>query len=341
LTNLEDVAYIYRPSREADFLHGLLRGFKGVLVTDFYTGYDSLPCDQQKCLVHLIRDINSDMMSNPYDEEFKSLAGEFGALLRSIVGTIDRYGLKRRHLHKHKAEAAQFFRVLEARAYRSELALGYQKRLLKYEGKLFTFLDHDGVPWNNNNAEHAIKAFAYYRRTSDGQVREEPLSDYLVLLSIYQTCKYRGVSFLKFLLSGADDVETYCQRRQTKKGPQRLEVYPEGFPRRYNIGPREGKGDDAGSRSGRLRWKSAILAFLRDRPESGAGPSDIAEYCAGLIRGGTLVTTAPADDRPTVYRTVRRSLYAMKQAGEVIPAQGKGYLATLRGLEGVPGAVEK
>ena len=23
--------------------------------------------------------------------------------------------------------------------------------------RLFTFLDYDGVPWNNNNAEHAIK----------------------------------------------------------------------------------------------------------------------------------------------------------------------------------------
>src|SRR5262249_37712282 len=160
------------------------------LVTDFYTGYDSLPCGQQKCLVHLIRDFNADLMANPYDEEFKALAGEFGRLLRSVVATIDRYGLKRRHLHKHKASVARFFRARGARVYRSELAGDYQKRLLKNEGKLFTFLDHDGVPWNNNNAEHAIKAFAYYRRVSDGQMREEGLSAYLVLLSIYQTCKY-------------------------------------------------------------------------------------------------------------------------------------------------------
>src|SRR5262249_1354063 len=149
LTNLEDVAYLYRPSREADFLGDMLHDFKGVLVTDFYTGYDSLPCGQQKCLVHLIRDFNADLMANPYDEEFKALAGEFGRLLRSVVATIDRYGLKRRHLHKHKASVARFFRALGARVYRSELAEGYQKRLLKYEGKLFTFLDHDGVPWNN------------------------------------------------------------------------------------------------------------------------------------------------------------------------------------------------
>ena len=155
-----------------------------MLVSDFYPGYDSLPCEQQKCLVHLIRDINGDLMGNPYDEEFKALAAEFGKLLRSIVGTIDKYGLKKRHLHKHKAEVARFFRDLAARVYRSELAEGYQKRLLKNEGKLFTFLDHDGVPWNNNTAEHAIKAFAYFRELYDGQMGEEGLSDYLVLLSV-------------------------------------------------------------------------------------------------------------------------------------------------------------
>jgi predicted RecB family nuclease len=196
LTNLEDVVYLYRPNREADFLKVLLGEFKGVLVTDFYGGYDSLACPQQKCLIHLIRDFNNDLMGSPYDEEFKSLAEEFGKLLRSIVGTIDRYGLKKHHLHKHKAEVDRYFRALEARVYRSELADSYQKRLLKNESRLFTFLDHNGVPWNNNAAEHAIKAFARFRELYDGQLREEGLSDYLVLLSVYQTCKYRGVSFL-------------------------------------------------------------------------------------------------------------------------------------------------
>ena len=233
LTNLEDVVYIYRPTREASFLREMLRDFKGVLVSDFYTGYDSLQCEQQKCLVHLIRDFNGDLMGNPYDEEFKSLAAEFGKLLRPIVATIDRYGLKRRHLHKHEAEVSQFFRALESRDYHSELAEGYQKRLLKNERRLFTFLAHDGVPWNNNNAEHAVKAFAYYRRVADGKMREQGLSDYLVLLSIYQTCKYRGVRFLQYLLSRADDVESHSESRRKKRRPPRVEVYPKGFPPMY------------------------------------------------------------------------------------------------------------
>jgi len=71
-----------------------------------------------------------------------------------------------------------------------------RKRLLKYQDKLFTFLVHDGVPWNNNNAEHAITQFAYYRELANGQMSEEGLNEYLVLLSVYQTCKYKGVPFL-------------------------------------------------------------------------------------------------------------------------------------------------
>jgi hypothetical protein len=151
--------------------------------------------------------------------------------LRAIVATIDRYGLKKRHLHKHKADVARFFADVSARVYRSELAESYQRRFVKNQGQLFTFLDHDGVPWNNNNAEHAVKAFAYYRRVFDGMMGEDGLSDYLVLLSLYQTCKYRGVSFLKFLLSREDDIDEYCRQRRRKKPAPRLDVYPKGFPR--------------------------------------------------------------------------------------------------------------
>jgi len=68
-TNLEDVIFMYRKSREGDFLPDLLKGFTGVLISDFYSAYDSLACAQQKCLVHLIRDFNNDIQRNPWDED--------------------------------------------------------------------------------------------------------------------------------------------------------------------------------------------------------------------------------------------------------------------------------
>jgi predicted RecB family nuclease len=213
-TNLENVVFMYRPSREADFLGPLLQEFTGVLVSDFYAGYDSMNCPQQKCLVHLIRDINGDLMTYFHDEELKNLAKCFGALLVKIVATIDRRGLRCCHLQKHKVDVEMFFREGCDLMYQSEVAEKYRKRFLKYRDKLFTFLDHDGVPWNNNNAEHAVKHFAKYRIISNGRMRESGLQDYLVLLSIYQTCVYKGVSFLRFLLSGERDVDTFVETQR-------------------------------------------------------------------------------------------------------------------------------
>ena len=66
---------------------------------------------------------------------------------------------------------------------------------------MFTFLDHDGIPWNNNNAEHAIKRFAKYRRDADGRFTERSLEDYLGLATVFETCRFNNVNVLKFLLS--------------------------------------------------------------------------------------------------------------------------------------------
>jgi len=77
---------------------------------------------------------------------------------------------------------------------------------MKNRNGLFTFLNYDGVPWNNNNAEHAIKAFARLRRAIVGLSTGKGNDEYLVLLSICQTCKYSGLDFLSFLLSGETDI---------------------------------------------------------------------------------------------------------------------------------------
>lgn len=226
LTSMEDVVYLYRPSREADFLHTVLAGFQGVLITDFYTGYDSLPCLQQKCLIHLIRDINDDLLKHPFDQELKELATLFGQLLRGIMATVDRVGLKASYLRKHKPEVKAFMDVLTVKAFESEIAGQYGKRILKYQSKLFTFLEHDSVPWNNNNAEHAVKYFAKYRRLTNGRVTESGLQNYLVLLSVYQTCRYKEIRFLDFLLSKARDIDRFVAMKERSKTRRRMNQEP-------------------------------------------------------------------------------------------------------------------
>ncbi len=230
-TTAEEVVYLYRPTREGDFLRGLLKDFHGVLVTDFYAAYDALPCPQQKCLIHLMRDMNQELLDNPFDADLQSITGPFGTLLRAAVESIDRHGLKHRHLATHVSAVTRYFDLLAAQSFRSEAAETLRARLLKTRDKLFTFLRHDGVSWNNNNAENAIRQFAYYRDEITGVLREVGLQDYLVLLSIFQTCRYKGLSFLKFLLSRERDVDAYCEQPRRRRRRPLVEVYPKGVAR--------------------------------------------------------------------------------------------------------------
>lgn len=201
MASMDTVYYFFRPNRKAEFLKEFLTGFEGVLVSDFYSGYDSLPCHQQKCLIHFIRDLNNDLLMNQMNTEYKGIVTEFGRLLRKIITTTDKYGLKRRHLQKHAKEVEEFYTELLNADYNTELAVSWKKRFKRNKGKLFEFLKFDGIPWNNNNVENAIKSFAKYRRRAKGTLRQSGLEDYLILLSIQQTCKYRGIFFLEFLKS--------------------------------------------------------------------------------------------------------------------------------------------
>jgi hypothetical protein len=70
-------------------------------------------------------------------------------------------------------------------------------------------LDHDGVPWNNNNAENAIKSFAALRRGIDGLSTENGIRPTLKLLSIAQTLRNKNISFLDFLRSGERSLVKY------------------------------------------------------------------------------------------------------------------------------------
>ena len=228
-TNLEEVVYIYRPTREGDFLRKLLKDFHGVLVSDFYAAYDSIECPQQKCLIHLMRDINQELLNNPYDEELLSITRPFGAVLRAVVETVDTHGLKKRFMQKHKQEVESFFKRLNGQVFCSEAAESLRSRLMKHREKLFSFIGYDGVPWNNNNAENAIRQFVYYREGTSRRLKEQGLSDYLVLLSLYQTCRYKGVSFLKFLVSGQREVQSFCEGKRSVRRLAAVQVYPKGF----------------------------------------------------------------------------------------------------------------
>jgi len=208
-TDGERVAFRLTETRESAVVNEFLSGYEGVLISDFYPGYDGVPCRQQKCWVHLIRDINNELWKNPFDREFEAFVVEIRHLIVPVVQAVHKYGLKARHLRKFEREVERFYRKsIDGRQYQSELANKFHKRFERYRESLFVFLEKDGIPWENNMAERALRQLAVQRKIS-GFFYEDGALHYLRLLGLAQTCRFQEKSFLRFLLSGARSVDDF------------------------------------------------------------------------------------------------------------------------------------
>lgn len=203
------VVFKFGKTREATIAHEFLNAYQGILVSDFYAGYDSIACIQQKCWVHLIRDLNRDFWKNPFDREYEMFMQEIRNLLIPIMETVQKYGLKKRHLHKFSKQVEDFYdHIILDKRYKSELTIKYQKRFARYQESLFTFLEYDDTPWHNNTAERAIRHLAI-QGTISGKFYESFIPSYLRLLGIRQTCRFQEKSFLKFLFSREVDISQF------------------------------------------------------------------------------------------------------------------------------------
>ena len=208
-TDGDHVIFRMTETREATIVHELLSGYQGVLITDFYSGYDSVPCRQQKCWVHLSRDLNDDLWANPFNAEFERFVSDVRDLIIPIFEAVGKYGLKKRNLRKFKKPVERFYeKTIRDRIYESEVTCRYQKRFERYRESLFVFLDEDCIAWNNNTAERALRDLAVQRKIS-GSFFKRVATHYLVLLGIAQSCKFQGKSFLRFLLSREKDVDAF------------------------------------------------------------------------------------------------------------------------------------
>lgn len=207
-TNGKDVLLELTKTREADIVHRHLEGYSGILISDFYGGYDAVNCIQQKCLVHLIRDINEDLWKSPFDHEFEQFVFAFKNLITPILRTVDEIGSNIEALQPFLESVEHFYDNTINKRYISEPAKKYQKRFIRYKTSLFTFLEHNNTPWNNNMAERAIRHLAIQRKIS-GSFSEKGAADYIALLSLAQTCRFQDKSFLRFLLSQKEHPDDY------------------------------------------------------------------------------------------------------------------------------------
>jgi transposase len=182
--------------------------FSGTLVTDFWGAYNAVACAaRQVCLVHLLRELEQ-------TEKYKSPSHawpEFAKKLRRLIGDAIRlrrsqgelspetYASRKNRLHERLAE-------LVDGPWRDAHARRLIKRLRRHRDDLFTFLDQEDVPFDNNHAERSIRPAVILRKNSYGNRSQRGADCQAVLMSIFRTLKQRGYDPIQTVI---DAIEHY------------------------------------------------------------------------------------------------------------------------------------
>lgn len=152
----------------------------GALVSDFYSAYGLLEGDQQKCLVHLRREMRECRAKGPPggDPEFEKPY----KVLKRILDDADRLAQGRkklaalvykRRVRRLKNRLIDFACVSFANPDWQRLS----KRLLVHQKEIFMFLDKPGVPSHNNTAERAIRPHVIIRKRKMYPLHRQQASD--------------------------------------------------------------------------------------------------------------------------------------------------------------------
>ncbi len=171
-----------------------IQEFGGTLVSDFWGAYNAVVCAfRQKCLAHLFRELE-------HTEKYKSPGEdwpEFAKKLRRLLGdairlwrrreelSAETYASRRGRIHHRLAE-------LIDTPWEDANAKRLIKRFRRHQHELFTFLDQEGVPFDNNHAERTIRPAVIIRKNSYGNRSEQGADCQAVLMSVFRTLKQRG-----------------------------------------------------------------------------------------------------------------------------------------------------
>ena len=73
----------------------------------------------------------------------------------------------------------------------------------------------DDIPWHNNPAENVLRSITLQFDISK-VLHKSVIEEYLLFLSIKQTCRFQNKSFLKFLLSKEKDIDFFITTKLRK-----------------------------------------------------------------------------------------------------------------------------
>src|ERR1035437_2256290 len=167
--------------------------FAGTLVCDFWGAYNAVVCSRrQRCLVHLLRDLDFVETYRNVNQDWPAFAKMLRRLIGDAIRLWNRQAVPPEEYASRRMRLTVRLQDLIAGAWDHPEARRLIKRLRRHQDELFTFLDHPGVPFDNNHAERAIRPAVIIRKNSQCNRSLKGADTQAILMSVYRTLKQRG-----------------------------------------------------------------------------------------------------------------------------------------------------
>lgn len=169
--------------------------FDGVLVSDFFGAYNILTCAKQKCLVHLLRELERVTKYKDTSKDWPAFCKKLKRLVRDAIrlrkafDSLDMETYQRRY---HRIE--ERLQALIDTEWTNKEAKRLVKRLIRHQHELFTFVLETDVPFDNNFAERMIRLGVIMRKNSYNNRSAKGAYTQSVLMSVFITLKQRGLN---------------------------------------------------------------------------------------------------------------------------------------------------
>ena len=163
--------------------------YPGIVVSDFYGGYNTHLGLHQRCWVHLLRDVHHLTEKSPLPGVLA-----WAKRLRQVYdrakafSSPDRRGRAKARVKFQEQLVALASPFVAASLPQSVLC----KRLLQFESEMFTFVEYPAVPSENNAAERVIRSRVIARKISGGTRSPVGSQTMAVLSSLFATWQLRG-----------------------------------------------------------------------------------------------------------------------------------------------------
>jgi len=194
------VVYEVARSRGKDVPRNVLGDYQGTVVSDSWSAWNHIGGSWQRCLVHYLRELEETVKYKSPGKDFFPFAKKLRRILRDAIRMAD----ERDHAERLRAKArfgARVDALISSYPSSSERNCArLLKRLRRERGMLFTFLEEDGVDWNNNAAERALRSSVVIRKITYGNQSDEGAHAHAVLMSIRETCGLRRENFFDYAM---------------------------------------------------------------------------------------------------------------------------------------------